>query len=125
MKINSAIQNRIIDLLQWDDGRYEKYVFECANAYLYAYIKNEAEEVINQIKRSKDFWNWWKLQWQARDEAFIASIIQPIKKDVARQLYQYLHCPATLAAELYPAGEVLGESYAAMIGQLNKREVAA
>ncbi len=125
MQINSAIQNKIIQLLQWDDGRYEKFILESGNAYLYAYIKNESEEIIDQIKRSKEFWNWWKHHWQTRDEAFIASITDCIKKDIARQLYQHLHDPATLAAELYPAGEVLGESYANLIQQLNKKGVAA
>lgn len=124
MKISKTIQEQIVDILQWDEDRYSKYVLECGNAYLYAYIKNEAEEVIAQIKRSRIFWNWWKINWQLRDLAFIESISAPIKKDVARQVYQSLHDPATLAAELFPDGTVLGESYAAMIEELNQEVLA-
>lgn len=112
--------NKIVSLLQWDDGRYEKFVMECGIAYLYAYIKDESDEVIGQIRNSKVFWNWWKLHWNNRDEAFLDSVTDAIRKDIARQLYQQLHDPATLAAELHPNGEVLGESYATMISELSK-----
>lgn len=119
MSINSIVQNRIVSLLRWDDDRYSRFLFESGNAYLYAYIKGEAEEVIAQIKRSRSFWNWWKLHWEKRDIAFLDSA-ESVDWRLARQLYQNLHDAATLAGEIYPNGEVLGESYAKMIGELNK-----
>jgi hypothetical protein len=124
MRIDRNIQLQIERLLDWTADRYEKFVWECGNVYLYHYIKFEADTVISQIKRSETFWNWWKLHWEKRDRAFLDAIHGPMKSDIARQSYHILHDPAILAAELFPNGEVLGESYAAMIGEFN-REVTA
>lgn len=122
---NTAIQQQIEKLLQWDDLRYSKYIMECGLMYLRYYIRNEADEIIDHIRRSKIFWNWWKLHWETRDKAFIETNVDIVDYRLARQLYQNQHDPATLAAEIYPNGEVLGESYAMMIGQINKEAVYA
>lgn len=123
--INAQLQQKIESILQWDDLRYSKFIMECGISYLHFYIKGESEEIISHIRRSKIFWNWWKLHWAARDRAFLETNVGIVDYRLARQLYHNLHDPASLAAELYPNGQVLGESYATMIGDLNKEVVYA
>lgn len=123
MAINKTIQSRIEKILNWDDIRYAKFILESGKAYLYAYIRNEADEIIADIMRSKVFWNWWQLHWEARDAAFLETIVGEVSIGIARQTYQHLHDPVMLASELFPNGEVLGESYAFMIQTLTEEVV--
>lgn len=120
MTINSNLQQQIETLLKWDDLYYSKFILEGGISYLHFYIKDEGGEIIDHIRRSKIFWNWWKLHWAARDKEFIETNVDVLDYRIARQIYNSVHDPATLAAQIYPSGVVLGESYASMIDQMNK-----
>jgi hypothetical protein len=123
MKLLTQTQKNIISLLQWDDGRMGTFMMECANNYLYHYIQFEADSIIDEIKRSEIFWNWWKDEWAKRDEIFNdmheGIDKKMIDKWVVREQYNNMHDPEMLASELHPSGVILGESYARMIGKLN------
>jgi hypothetical protein len=123
-------QKKVRTALRWSEEQYADFMYNCGLAYLQFYIGNEPQEVLSHIRKSKTFWNWWKLHWQKRDEEFF----QKWKEEVIDgncnaglewlEIYFEYHDPKTLAAEIYPSGVVLGESYATMIDQLNKEAVA-
>ena len=106
-------------LLKWTAGEHNQFIYDCGLAYLTHYIIDESEVIMSHITRSRIFWNWWKLNWQARDQAFIDRKVVDLKTETWHLIYRELHAPKTLAAEIYPSGVVLGESYKSMIQQLN------
>ena len=64
--------------------------------------------VINQLSKSKLFWDWWKNQWEIRDEKYIrdsniALITETLEGNtltMARDLYRDTHNPLTLTVKL-------------------------
>lgn len=107
-------------MLRWNDGQYSQFVYECGLSYLKAYTNGESDEIVSQISASGIFWNWWWLNWENRDTVYIESMLVPLSVTACREIYIALHDPETLASELYPNGQVLGESYAMMVAELNE-----
>jgi hypothetical protein len=117
------VQKKVMAVMGWNETEYANYIMECGYAYLRHYIPNETEAMIQCITHSRIFWNWWKLEWHARDTAFASHYYKLIKIDCAKEIYHNEHDPRTLAACIYPNGVVLEESYAIMIGKLNQQAV--
>lgn len=118
-------QQKVCAILQWPQQKHSQLVYDCGLAFLYHYLPLENEFMIHCITSSRIYWNWWKLHWQSRDQVFADYHFTLVRLQCAEDLYKELHDPRTLANELYPNGMVLSESYANMIGELNKSEVAA
>jgi len=116
----ATTQQQVTRLLQWSDQRYAEFIFECGTAYLQHYTRGEGQLIISHIMRSRIFWNWWKMEWELRDRAFIESQVIPLKLDNLLAIYRALHDPAALAGEMTPSGLVLRESYNTMIAELNQ-----
>ncbi|NOS92480.1 MAG: hypothetical protein HOP30_11195 [Cyclobacteriaceae bacterium] len=110
--------------LRWTDVDYTQFQFEQAHAYLAAYLKGD-EYSVSVMERRRIFWNWWKNHWNLRDGAFIEFAANAaFNVDDMRVFYTDIHDGETLAAEIYPNGVVLTESYANMVDELIKQETA-
>ena len=107
-------------MLYWDELQYAEFQYESGLAYLNFYIPNDAMAV-DAISRSSTYWRWWINQWNKRDEQFLDTAFLSIEARLA--IYTELHDARTLAAEIYPNGVVLADSYKAMIGSYIKQEV--
>ena len=125
--LDKNTQKGVMALLLWDENKYAQYVYDCGIAYLNKYLP-DYPQVVRQIIQSKVYWSWWKIHWQKRDLEFMEQCYNWDEGVEARiEVYEQLQDPRTLAAAIYLNGQVLQESYAAMIQQLTKeqREVAA
>lgn len=120
MKVFNNPAEQIKRLLQWSDEEYGEFIYNCGIQYLHRYIKSESQAIVDHMVRSRIFWNWWKTHWNLRDRAFLDRKTVNLATSTWRTIYYELHDPNTLAAEIYPNGVVLGESYNTMIAELNK-----
>ena len=106
-------QARVIDLLQWNAEMYAAHIYNSGLQYLAKYIGND-EEAINLLTPRTEFWNWWKLLFNARDEAFIDEwdgFEDSTPVNDLRTIYYDLHNPAVLACEIKPPSIVYGKSF--------------
>lgn len=112
---------RVLYLLGWDEERYCWYKYMCGLRYLDAYLKGDADGK-NLLEHSRIFWNWWKLHWTLREESYLedAERLDKVKLVTRKKVFFEVHNPFTLAADFHPNSTVLTESYAEMIGELNK-----
>lgn len=87
--------------------------------YLEHYVRDRQD--IDRFERSRIFWNWWKIQWTIREEEFMTYAINyPLPQRFF--FWCKLHDPLLLAQERTPNGEILGNSWCVMIGNMRKEE---
>lgn len=106
-------QARVIDLLHWNPALYAMQVYNTGLQYLVAYIGND-EAAIDQLTARKEFWNWWKNQWNVRDDAFINEwdgLEDSIPRRDLESLYKELHNSKVLACEIHPPKIVYGTQF--------------
>ncbi len=106
-------QARVIDLLQWNAAMYATFIYNCGLQYLEKYIGND-EEAINLLTPKTEFWNWWKILFNARDEAFIDEwdgFEDNTPVNDLRTIYHDLHNPAMLSCEIKPPSIVFGKNF--------------
>lgn len=88
--------------------------------------KEHGAAIAHEISASRTFWRWWVSHWECRDQVFCDSLGRmadkgtPISRSIVIQLYHANNDPVALSCELAINGHVLQESYAAMIGHVNK-----
>ncbi len=112
-------KQKVCSILQWKEEQHNQLVYDSALSFLSHYLPMESDYMISCITSSRVFWNWWKMHWNARDQVFTEHYYGLVRLRCAEDLYKELHDPKTLAYEIYPDGQVLSESYAKMIGELN------
>lgn len=118
----NSVQQCVMHVLKRTEQEYAENIYNCGINYLQYYIGEESPAILSEIQKSKTFWNWWRQHWQQRDENFIAIVNSSVGVYDWREVYKEIHDARTLAAEIYPSGVVLGESYDSMMQQL-QREV--
>lgn len=97
----------IIKSLRITEDQYCALVEQFAFDWLFNRLTN-LECVTRQLAKSKLFWDWWKNQWEIRDEKFIrdsniALITETLEGNtltMARDLYRMTHDPKTLTVKL-------------------------
>lgn len=70
----AGIQARICDLLRWDEMQYNEFIMDSGNEFIELYYR-AVPELIPLVKRSRVFWNWWKVIWWNDDEIMLTFII--------------------------------------------------
>lgn len=124
MTIDKNVQQTVTGLLCWSHQKLNEFINECGIAYLVE-IAPKYPQVTDQIARSEIFWNWWKGHWELRDQEFIETCDESPEAIIdVEQLYKDIHDPAVLAKGMYLNGQVLQQSYAAVIGQITKQQTA-
>jgi hypothetical protein len=125
---DQQIVKQVLQLLGWDAGEHNTYIFDCAEKYLSGFIPSYPQ-IQSQILKSRVFWNWWRHHFEKRDMEFIEQCWNWNEGLNAKvELYKEIHDPRTLVVAVYMSGQVLEESYAQMIGDVIKeqqKEVAA
>jgi len=117
------LKKRVCQLLGWEELQYAEFMYNSGRNYL-LYYTNGDTFFTEQIERSKIFWNWWKNHWVLRDEAFITNEnINYLHEQNILLMYIHTHDARVLASEIRPSGLLLKETYAAMMGELIKKEV--
>jgi hypothetical protein len=119
-----SLKQRVCELLQWTDEEYAAFQYETGLAYLKGYIPYDSYGA-DQLSRSRTFWNWWKNQWQQRDEKFLnycrvrnerlAFHNMTLIPEDAKTFYEEEHNPAILIGTTHPNAIVLNQTYAEMI----------
>ncbi|NNV54564.1 hypothetical protein [Limnovirga soli] len=114
----TIIQQKVCALLAWDWETYNTLVEKTGKQYLQYYLHRDPQG-IDMLVASKYYWSWWRTNWYQRDAAFAFQTgIDSVSKDMRMQLYLNLHDANTLAAAIYPNGQVLNHTYATMIGEV-------
>lgn len=125
MIMDNRTQATVAGLLSWTNQQLNQFIYDCGLAYL-AEVAAKYPQVATQISKSERFWNWWKGHWEVRDMEFIETVDESPEAIVdPLQLYKDVHDPKVLASGLYLNGQVLEQSYAALIGKITKEQIAA
>jgi hypothetical protein len=104
-------QGRVCDLLQWQPGKLAMFIYERGHDFLSALFGDD-HEAIHKLSSRLEFWNWWKMQWNVRDEVYLDQVDgrqDELAINTRGKLYSSLHSAEILAAELtiprivYPA----------------------
>lgn len=118
------LKKKVCALLGWTEMEYAEFMYNGGRIYLLHYTDGDTF-FCDQIERSAIFWNWWKNHWQLRDEAFVNNDqIGYLHRENLKLLYLHTHDARILATEIRPDSCVLSNSYANMMGELIKKEVA-
>lgn len=95
-------QARIMDLLKWDAATLAALVYGTAVTYL-EHMMGDDPEGQTEVLMNSDFWDWWKNQFNIRNEAFVDSwdgLEDAIPVHDLQAIYRDLHNPRVLACEL-------------------------
>lgn len=113
-------QARVIDLLHWSLAAYSAHLYNCGLRFLEVYLSND-EDAVAKLAPRREFWNWWKNLFNARDEAFIEAwdgLEDSISTEDLRELYHDIHKPEMLACELAPPTIAFPPDFATIKSQL-------
>jgi hypothetical protein len=125
MIIDNRTQATVAGLLSWTNEKLNEFIYDSGIAYLVE-IAPKYPQVVTQIAKSERFWNWWKGHWEVRDMEFIESVDECPEAIIdVEQMYKDIHDPKQLASGLYLNGKVLEQSYATLIGEITKEQIAA
>ena len=128
MTIDKQIQQKVMALTGLTEESYNVMVHDTALEYLSGFIPNYPQ-VVSQITKSSIFWSWWMKHWEMRDKEFIEKCYHWDEGIETRlEIYKEDNDPRLLVEAVYLSGQVLEESYSAMIGEImkaQKKEVAA
>jgi hypothetical protein len=120
MNIDKNIQQQVISFLKWDEGQHAQFVYDCGIAYLENLIP-EYPQIISDISKTRNYWNWWEKHWELRDMEWLEAIEGAYgSNQYFENLYKEHHDPHTLASAIYLNGKVLEESYANLISEITK-----
>lgn len=120
------IKAAVCRVLNWDELQYAEFQYKIGCQYLQYYIPN-APEGIDELLRNRIYWNWWKNRWVDRDYSYLANPWlgnSDLSSNDFFWVYQVYHDAEVLAMEITMPGSILGQSYANMIRDIIKAEVA-
>ena len=128
-KTNAILQemylkkHEIMLLLLWTEFDYCNFQKRMGQQYLQSYISKDPA-AIDALLATPIFWNWFRNQWMARDEAFVNDPLV-IASCPAKRLAMYyaINNPDRLISERYPSGVVMAAGYAKMIGDFNRSQL--
>jgi hypothetical protein len=120
--IDTNLMKQVLQALSITEQQYAELIEQTGHAYLNAFIKGYPQ-VVEQITKSKTFWQWWKHYWEKREWEFIETITDyPESVNDVAQLHHDLHDPVCLAGAQYLNGQVLQESYLNLIDAITKEQ---
>lgn len=110
-------KHRVAELLHRDADWYAERQYETGLAYLEQLLPND-EWGRRQYAGSRSFWAWWRIQWQLRDETFLAHAPRLLWADRVAE-YDALHCPVMLADENTRLGRFMDVSFERMQAEMH------
>lgn len=100
------------DLLKWPVDEYAVFIYNTGLEFMRSYFRGD-KLAIQRMEVHAGFWNWWKNEWNFRDDSFIESMDgweYKFSDKWFRNIYKDYHNVRVLAAELsippavYPEG---------------------
>ncbi|SDG31742.1 hypothetical protein SAMN05421827_105115 [Pedobacter terrae] len=117
--ITEANKQRVCQLLGWSLDDYTQYQENKGLEYLREVVCCDLWSV-NNVAKAPLFWKWWVNHWNARDAEFVADASSwPL--DWLRRKYNDLN--AVDGFTFWPHKIIMEQSYAYMIGDVNKESV--
>ncbi|MBS1740703.1 MAG: hypothetical protein JST88_09200 [Bacteroidetes bacterium] len=94
-------------------------------AWMRLYLRPSDEQALYWLERSKEFWGWWKNEWNAREASFTdnSEHLYRLQLHTRRKAWNALHNPAALASELHPDAQMIEESFDCMIQIVNQNKL--
>lgn len=97
-------QSRVCDLLRWQPECLALFMYERGIQYLTIFYNND-EQAISKISARKEFWNWWRSEWDTRDEVFLDQVDgreDALSIKTLNNIYRSLHLASILVCEIAP-----------------------
>lgn len=117
----NAAMYEVMDLLGWDETRYNNYKYECGLNYLWAHLHGDADGFA-QLTGSSIYWDWWKLHWYIRESEWLMfcrraychpATPSPLGTQFGRRaIYLVMNNPYELAEGKTINGRRMADSYA-------------
>lgn len=106
-------QARIIDLLKWDVDTYSAFMYNSGLEFLTEYCHVDPT-AIDELAPRREFWNWWKNQWNERDTIYIMTmdgLEDSTSLEEFRKVYRMQHDPKILVCEIHPPRIIFGNKF--------------
>lgn len=106
-------QSRVCDLLQWQPERLSLFMYNTGQRFLLALFGNDTG-AIAILEKEAAFWNWWRNEWNNRDEAWLHHVDgreDEMALDYRNKLYRVNHSAEVLACELTIPRTVYPENF--------------
>ena len=115
---------QICQVLGWPDDQYYWFKYQQGCEYLKHFSAPAGVKAI--IERSAQFWGWWKLLYNQRDEIFLAELSDMrITRRESEMFYRAIHHAEDLAACLFPNSWIIMPCYKEYTSNLKHRKHAA
>ena len=107
------LKPHLLGLLAINEDEYAQLVYETGVTWLNNHFGATMLDSLNMMMQSSLFWNWWKRQWQLRDDELIHQYslleIDLHDHDVqARQILQELYIEKhQTSMQVYPAASII------------------
>lgn len=128
----AAAKLEAADWLNWSEEKMNEFQYDCGIAWLKHYLQYAADA--DMVSGTREFWNWWRLQWYLRDKEWLnlcqqaywanktggfglspevrEKMCKVVMPDQRKSMYRLLHQPDVLADERTEEGARLAASYA-------------
>lgn len=83
----AAAKLQIMELLGWSEEQYNHYQWEQGRKYIEVYLPEPG--AAKAVRKTREYWNWWKLNWYRRDRAIMDSMqtIEVGEKEFVQNVY--------------------------------------
>lgn len=113
---------RICAVLGWNQGQLSWFQYEIGLKYLELYTAPEGVKKI--LEGNREFWGWWKLNWNVRDEAFIEQDMSALPRHQCIWIYKALHDPQVIVQDVYPNQWIINPCIKAYTASLKSKSHA-
>jgi hypothetical protein len=118
----AALKYRVIELLGMDVKLYTETIELLGYDFAWHYT-NHDEFSVRYLTRATSYWEWWKKQWQLREECFLEEFkgyAGTGSENELREFWLDEHQPVKV--ESYPGPWVFEESYRLMLEEVNNEK---
>ena len=116
------IREQVIALLLISEETFAGIVEQLGYDFAWHYTMHD-DWSVKYLTFSKSYWNWWKSQWNLRDELFLLEM-EAYKntgsENILMDMWLDHHSPKHVAS--YPDKFILQEAYQLMLEEVNKEK---
>ncbi|TZF81790.1 hypothetical protein FW774_17185 [Pedobacter sp. BS3] len=120
--LTEANKQQVMRLLGWTIDQYAEYQESKGLEYIRKLIAAD-DWSVNNVAKAPLFWRWWVNHWNARDTEFIGWATGYKNRPFLLRQYESLN--DVDGFEFWPHRVIMEQSYAYMIGDLNRQAVEA
>lgn len=112
----------ILNLLGITHDTYSTTVEQLGYGFAWHYTQHN-EWSVNYLTKAAAYWNWWKKQWQLRDEVFVVehtAYANTGSENELLELWLDHHDPQQV--ECYPSAFILQQAWTQMVEEVDKEK---